>query len=74
VHESSIDDEREALNRRRKEIALLLRSLIAQDSNLDQTSHDTRRSTLLGQIKELDQRLAEINLDEGSLHRMEGGE
>ena len=54
MDESSIDDEREALNRRRQEITLLLRSLIAQDSNLDETSHDTRCRTLQGQIRELD--------------------
>jgi hypothetical protein len=74
MDESSIDDEREALNRRRQEITLLLRSLTARDSNLDQTSHDTHRSTLQDQIRELDRRLAEIDLDEGSLRRMEGGE
>jgi len=74
MDESSIDDEREALNRRRQEITLLLRSLAALDSNLDQTSHDTHRSRLQGQIRELDRRLAEIDLDEGSLRRMEGGE
>jgi len=74
MDELSIDVEREALKRRRQEITLLLGSLPAQDNNLDQPSHDTRRSTLQGQIRELDRRLAEIDLDEASLHRMEGGE
>jgi hypothetical protein len=74
MDESRIDDEREALNRRRQEITLQLRSLTTRDSNLDQTSHDTHRSTLQDQIRELDRRLAEIDLDEGSLRRMEGGE
>jgi hypothetical protein len=74
MDESSIDDEREALIRRRREITVLLQSLTAPDSILDQTSHDTRRRTLLDQIRELDRRLAEIDLDEASLRRMEGGE
>ncbi len=74
MDELSLDVEREALKRCRQEITLLLGSLTAQNSNLDQTSYDTRRSTLLGQIRELDRRIAEIDLDEGSLRRMEGGE
>jgi len=74
VDASSIDDEREALHRLRQEITLMLRSLAAQNSNLDRTSHDTRGRTLLGQLREVEQRLIEIDLDEGSLHRMEGGE
>ena len=72
--ESSIDDEREALNRRREEITLLLRSLPAQDGSVDQPSREARRIAQLNQIKELDRRLAEIALDEEGSSRMEGGE
>ncbi len=74
MDESSIDEERESLNRRRQEITGQLQSLTAQDGNLDDATLEMRRNTLLSQIREIERRLVEIDLDERSLRRMEGGE
>ena len=74
MDESSIDEEREALNRRREQITLQLQSLTTQNSNLDRTAYDIRRNSLLNQIREIERRLVDIDLDERSLRRMEGGE
>ncbi len=69
-----MDEERAALNRRRREIDRQLEALTAQDGSLDRTTHDMRRNTLLSQIRAMERRLADIDLDERSLRRMEGGE
>ncbi len=74
MDESSIDEEREALNRRRQEITTQLQSLAGQDGTLDAATLETRREPLLRQISEIELRLTEIDLDERSLRRMEGGE
>ena len=74
MDESSIDDEREALSRRRQGITRQLEALTAQDGNLDADTVQVRHEPLLKQIGEIERRLTEINLDERSLHRMEGGE
>lgn len=74
MDESSTDDEREALSRRRQEISSQLQALIAQDGTLDDTTLEERRERLLTQISEIEQRLTEIDLDERSLRSMEGGE
>ncbi len=74
MDESSIDDEREALNRRRHDITGQLQALTAQDGNLDDDTLEMRRNTLLRQIREIERRLIDIDLDERSLRRMEGGE
>ena len=74
MDESSIDDEREALSRRRQEITRQLEALTAQDGSLDDNTLEMRREPLLCQIREIEQRLAEIDLDELCLRRMEGGE
>ena len=74
MNESSIDDEREVLNRRRREITGQLQALTAQDGNLDDDTLEMRRNTLLGRIREIERRLVDIDLDERSLRRMEGGE
>ncbi len=74
MDESSIDDEREALSRRRQEITRQLEALTAQDGNLDADTLEVRREPLLGQLREIDHHLADIQLDEQSLRRMEGGE
>ena len=74
MDESSIDDEREALSRRRREITRQLQALTAQDGRPDDDTLELRREPLLKLIGEIERRLTEINLDEQSLRRMEGGE
>ena len=74
MDESSIDDERAALSRRRQEITHQLQTLTAQDDDLDADTLEIRRNRLLSQIREIERRLADIDLDERSLRRMEGGE
>ena len=74
MDESSIVEEREALKRRRCEIERQLQALTRQEISVGRTSQDMRRDTLVGEICGIDRRLAEIDLDEQSLRRMEGGE
>ena len=74
MDESSIDDEREALNRRRQDRTHQLEALTAQDGRLDDNTLEMRRDQLLKQIAEIDRCLTEIDLDEWNLRRMEGGE
>ncbi len=69
-----MDDEREALNRRRQEITRQLQELTAHDGTLDSATLEMRREPLLRELREIDHRLADIQLDEQSLRRMEGGE
>ena len=71
---SSIDNEREALNRRREEITRQLQSLTAQDDTRDADTLEMRREPLLSQIGEIERRLTDIDLDERNLRSMEGGE
>ena len=63
MDESSIDDEREALSRRRQEITRQLQALPAQDGNVDEATLEIRREPLLRQIREIERRLMEIDLD-----------
>jgi hypothetical protein len=74
MDETCIDEEREALNRRRREITSQLQSLAGHDGNLDAATLEMRREPLLKQISEIERRLAELDLDERSLRCMEGGE
>ena len=74
MDESSIDEEREALSQRRQEITRQLRALTAQNGTLDADTLEMCREPLRSQIREIEQRLAEIDLDERCLRRMEGGE
>ena len=74
MDESSIDDERDALSRRRQEITRQLQALTAQDDRPDDDTLELRREPLLRQIREIERRLTEIDLDEWSLRRMEGAE
>ena len=74
MDDSSTDDEREALSRRRQKINSQLRALTTQDGTLDEATLEQRREPLLTQISEIEQRLTEIDLDERSLRSMEGGE
>ena len=74
MDESSIDDERDALSRRRQEITRQLQALTAQDGRLDDDNLQVRREPLLRQIREIERCLTEIDLDERCLRRMEGGE
>ena len=74
MDESSIDDEREALSQRCQEITDQLAALTAQDGSLDDDTLELRREPLLNQIREIKRRLTDIDLDEQSLRRMEGGE
>jgi hypothetical protein len=74
MDESNIDDEREALSRRRQEITRQLQALPAQDDRLDDVTLEMRRAPLVRQNREIEQRLSEIDLDERSLRHMEGGE
>ena len=73
MDESSFD-ERAVLDRRRKEITRQLQAVTAQDDGLDDDALEMRREPLLRQIREIEQRLTEIDLDERSLRQMEGGE
>ena len=45
-----------------------------QDGTLDAETLELRREPLLRQIREIEQRVTEIDLDERCLRRMEGGE
>ena len=72
MNASSIDDEREALNRNRQEINRQLQALTAPDGTLDRAGHEMRCNTLLNQIREVERRLADIDVDERSLQCMEG--
>ena len=74
MDESSIDEEREALNLRRREISRKLQALTAQNGTLDVDALEMRREPLLSQIREIERRLADIDLDACNLSRMEGGE
>ncbi len=74
MDESSIDDEREALNLRRQGITRQLEALAKEDGTLDADTIEMRREPLLRQIRGIEQRLTEIDLDERSLRQMEGGE
>ena len=74
MDESSIDDEREALSRRCQEITRQLQALTAQGGRLDDDALELRREAMHRQIREIEQRIAEIDLDERSLRCMEGGE
>ena len=74
MDESSIDEEREALNRRRREIDRELQGPMAQNRTLDRATFGVRRDALLSELREIDHRLADIQLDEQNLRRMEGGE
>ena len=70
----SIDDEREAVNCRRQELDRQLLALTTQKNMLEQNTYNENRDVLLGEIREVERRLAEIGLDEQSLHHMEGRE
>ena len=74
MDESSNDEEREVLNRRRQKTTRQLQALTARDSSLDDATFELRRESLLKQIGEIERHLAEIDLDEQNLRRMEGGE
>ena len=74
MDESSTDDEREALSRRRQEISSQLQALTTEDATLDDVTIEHRPERLLKQISEIEQRLTEIDIDERSLRCMEGGE
>ena len=74
MDESSIEEEREASNRRRQEITGQPQSLAGQNGNLDDDTFEMRREPSLKQICEIERLLAELDLDERSLRRMEGGE
>lgn len=69
-----IDDEREALNRRREELDRQLLALTAQKEMLEENTYNERRDALLSKIHEVERRLVEIGLDEQSLRQMEGRE
>ncbi len=69
-----MDDERAALSRRRREINRELQDPMAHDRTLDRATFDMRRDALLSELREIDHRIADIQLDEQSLRRMEGGE
>jgi hypothetical protein len=69
-----IDDEREVLNRRRKKLNRQLQALAAQKNMAKQSTYSEHHDALLGEIHEVERRLAEISLDEQSLRQMEGRE
>ncbi len=71
---SDIDDEREVLNRRGEELTRTLQALTTQKDMLEQDTYNENRDVLLSEIREVERRLAEIGLDEQSLHHMEGRE
>ena len=61
-------------DRHREEIIRQLEELTAPDGTLDRTTNRIRRETPLRQIREIERRLADIDLDEWSLRRTEGRE
>ncbi len=69
-----IDDEREALNRRRDKLDRQLHALAAQKDLLEQNTYNERRDALLSEIHEVERLLADIGLDEQSRRQMEGRE
>ena len=47
---------------------------MVQDRTLDRATFGVRRDALLSELREIDHRLADIQLDEPNPRRMEGGE
>ena len=70
----NFEDERETLQRRRREIQRQLGELLAQKGTLEQATFSQRHNVLLSEIQEVEQRLADLYLDEQSALHMEGRE
>ena len=70
----NFEDESEALESRRDEMHRQLRVLLAEKETLAQTTFSARHDALLSDIHKIEQRLADVHLDQQSLQHMEGGE
>lgn len=68
------EDERETLVGCKRELQRQRWTLLAQKDALTRTTFDQRHEALLRQFHEIERRLADLYLDEQSMHRMEGGE
>ena len=70
----NFEDESEALEGRREEMHRQLCVLLAEKEALDQATFSQRHDAVLSEIHEIEQRLADVHLDQQSLQHMEGGE
>ena len=70
----NFEDESEALEGRREEMHRQLCILIAEKETLEPATFSQRHDALLSEIHNIEQRLADVHLDQRSLQHMEGGE
>ncbi len=70
----NFEDESEALEGRREELHSQLCVLLAEKETLEQATFSQRHDVLLSEIHNIEQRLADVHLDQQSLQQMEGGE
>ncbi len=70
----NFEDESEALEGRRQEMHRQLCILVAEKETLEAATFSQRHDALLSEIHKIEQRLADVHLDQQSLQHMEGGE
>ncbi len=70
----NFEDESEALQGRREEMHRQLCILVAEKETLEPATFSQRHDALLSEIHAIEQRLADVHLDQQSLQHMEGGE
>ena len=70
----NFEDQSEALEGLREEIHSQLCALLAEKETLEQATFSRRHDALLSEIHKIEQRLADVHLDQQSLQHMEGGE
>ncbi len=70
----NFEDESEALEGRREEMHRQLCILVAERETLEPATFSQRHDALLSEIHKIEQRLADVHLDQQSLQHMEGGE
>ncbi len=70
----NFEDESEALEGRREEMHRQLCALLAEKETLEQATFSQRHDALLNEIHKIEQRLADVHLDQQSWQQMEGGE
>ncbi len=70
----NFEDEREDLEARREGLHRQLCILLAEKETLEQATFSQRHDALLSELHKIEQRLADVHLDQQSLQHMEGGE
>ena len=70
----NFEEESEALEGRREGLHRQLCILVAEKETLEQATFSQRHETLLNEIHKIEQRLADVRLDQQSLQHMEGRE